>query len=296
LIFFGTHPALTTISRSKVYDIATNKWVTFNDLPGPYNASDCTGYAYNNHAYFVAGYNLTYGFKNTHFAIDTVKSLANHSLVIVDKAPIQLGRGDTASEINIEGTAAVVVGGFGASNTFCQAMSEVEIYDFAADSWSFTAPLITSVADVALANVDDHILTLGGERQIDNICNIANPDPGQKTIAVNNVEDLDLHPSSGAPQWVRIADFPEHRFRFAAVAYDDNVVYTFGGQNAYQLSCKCLSTSNEVVVYVQSNVTGNVSNVPGGAGFGTGKVGSGAAIATSLFAGSVTIVAAALIM
>jgi hypothetical protein len=240
-------------------------------LPQKYASSDLAGFAHGNFAFFVGGYNTTYGFRGTVYAIDVVASLQpgnnnNKTLVIVDKAPLRVARGDLSATVNDDKTYAIVTGGFGTTHQFCAPLTDVERYHFETDSWELIAPLNRGRSDAALVELNGNILTMGGERQLPNICVIDTPAPGEATLAIDDVEYLDVGNSSSAANttsnttWVRLQDLPKSRFRFAAVALDShNAVYTFGGQVDYNSSCQCYRTTNQVIIYDASEVAHTAS-------------------------------------
>jgi hypothetical protein len=233
-----------------VYDVSADAWTVFDTLNETYYTSDHTGFKHKNSAFFAGGYDSTYGFRDVVFAIDTEASLASGSLVIEDKAPLKIARGDISSTVDNAGTYAVVSGGFGTTNSFCAPLAEVELYDFEKDSWQFIAPMKYLRADKALVELNGNIIALGGERQIENMCIIDEPAPGEKTLAVDDVEVLNMETLDGGSEWITLQDLPANRFRFAAIGLDvENAIYTFGGQWDYDTSCQCHRTTAQVVIY-----------------------------------------------
>lgn len=137
------------------------------------------------------------------------------------------------------------------------------MYDFDAGTWRNIAPMRNARSDKALVELNGKVLAFGGEQQLRGICDVADkPEVGEATLAVDDVEELEVIPDGANDgfddaEWEVLADLPEHRFRFAAVALDDrNAVYAFGGQLAYEETCQCYRTSDEVMVYTR-NVDGN---------------------------------------
>ncbi|GKY94809.1 hypothetical protein MPSEU_000446100 [Mayamaea pseudoterrestris] len=239
-----------------VYDISKNSWRSF-DVDEAYQSSDLGGFGKGNNAFFVGGYNYTYGFRDAVFAIDSRASLASgsSSLVIQDKAPLRVARGDLTAVVNDDETYAIVTGGFGVTNEFCAPLAEVERYNFNDDSWRLIAPMNKPRSDIALVELNGNIIALGGERQILNICEIDPPEVGEATFAVDDVEVLDVNASSCSTKWTVLQDLPQNRFRLAAVALDDeNAVYTFGGQEDYNSTCQCYRPTRQVIIYDATEV------------------------------------------
>ena len=201
-------------------------------------------------AFFVGGYNLNYTSMDTVFAINTIVTTASGDLTVTEKAPLQQGRGDLAavSLHTDDGAApyALVTGGFTDENNFCEPLNVTEYYDFNSDSWSEVDDLNAARSDKALVVLEGIIYVIGGERQIDNFCTIDNPEPGEETVPLKDVEFW----NSTSDEWVEIEELPSHRFRFSAVSYE-NKIYSFGGQLAFAEDCQCFRTSDEVIVYTE---------------------------------------------
>jgi hypothetical protein len=123
-------------------------------------------------------------------------------------------------------------------------LEDVERYSIAGDTWLDVASLPTARADKVMVTLAGHTISMGGERQVEGKCQMESPSPGELTMAVDDIEVLNADDSS----WQELDPLPEHRFRFAAVVYQDTI-YTFGGQLAYDAACNCLKTDDEVVTY-----------------------------------------------
>jgi hypothetical protein len=238
-----------------MYNIETDTWSTFSDLPEAYWASDLTGFTdnSNSYGYFCGGYTSIYAAKSILFRIDAAESLVQNALVIQDRQPMQFARGDVASVFNVANNFAIVAGGFSDVNDFCEPLGSVEKYSVDTDSWTSLDDLLKPRSDKVLVELDEeHVFAIGGERQIANICNLTEGDtpvPGELTIAVDDVEILHLD----LGDWESLADLEFNRFRFAAASYkEDNKFYTFGGQSAYNDTCQCFDTTDEVVVYTEN--------------------------------------------
>ena len=237
------------IAEIDIYDIESNEWTTLGEsLPEQYWTSDHTAFAFGKYAYFVGGWTQFYDAKPTVFRIDTISSLDSNTLVIEDRAPLSVSRGDLASVVATD--FALVSGGYTHANNYTAPLADVEQYDFASDTWTAKASLGQERGDKAMALLDGDVFVLGGETQL----GVNDAAPGEATLAVRSVERFDL----AANQWEEITELPSHRFRFAAVAVDsEKKIYTFGGQNLFNVSCLCYSASDEVVVYQE--VSGSAS-------------------------------------
>jgi hypothetical protein len=238
-----------------MYNIESDTWSTFSDLPEAYWSSDLTGFGdkSDTHAYFVGGYTSIYIAKSSLFRIDVAESVLQNALVIEDRQPMQFARGDVASVFNDANNFAIVAGGFSDVNNFCEPLGSVEKYDVDTDAWTSLDDLLKPRSDKVLVELDEeHVFAIGGERQIANICNMTEgdtPEPGEKTIAVDDVEILHLD----LGDWESLGDLEFNRFRFAAASYkEDNKFYTFGGQSAYNETCQCFDTTDEVVKYTEN--------------------------------------------
>ena len=130
------------------------------------------------------------------------------------------------------------------SQNFCEPLDATEYYDFDMDLWREADDLNVARGDKALVVLDDVVYSIGGERQIANICLEDTPEPGEETVPLQDVE----YWNSETDEWVKLEDLPRHRFRFAAVGFE-NKIYSFGGQLAFEEECQCFRTSDEVTVY-----------------------------------------------
>lgn len=267
------------ISSVDVYDIATGSWKTHGDLDEDHVTSDLAGFAAPDGAlaYFVGGYDLNYTALDSVFAIDPVATASSGFLSVSAVSPLPTPRGDLSavSLLTSEGVAyALVTGGFSHENGFCEPLAATEYYNFDEGSWRVADDLQVARSDKALVVLDDVVYAMGGERQIANICLGAEPEPGEETVPLQDVEYWD----AATDEWVKLEDLPRHRFRFAAIGYE-NKVYAFGGQEAFSEDCKCFRTTNEVTVYSEVFEGDGMSNGDSGAVYTSGFVG----ILTMLF-------------
>ena len=203
-------------------------------------------------AYFVGGYDATYGFLGSVLAVDAAATLSSGgSVVTVSKSPLLFPRGDLTAVASSDNSYAVVTGGFGEEEGFCAPLTDVERYDFASDQWTEIAPLNHGRGDKALVAFKNHIFAMGGERQIINICELSDePAVGEKTIPVDDIEVYHEENNS----WETLLDLPNHRFRFAAVGFDDlNSIFLFGGQKSFDKSCECFRATDEVFAFAEGD-------------------------------------------
>jgi hypothetical protein len=273
----------------QVYDMTQDTWRSF-ELPSQYYASDLTGFPHDDMAYFAGGYDATYStFISAVYAINTTATLASNlyttngtsGLVIVDKAPLLVGRGDTASVTNDDGKYALVTGGFAVDDGFCSPSRAVDFYSFDLDTWSSVAPVPIGRSDNALVELNGLVFSIGGERQVEGLCQLSEedkPEPGEQTIPVDDVVVFDW----STRNWTLLEDLPEHRFRMAAVAVDEiGTVYAFGGQTAYDSNCKCFPASDDIIVYKQVEIDTGVATSDGSSD-GGGSGGTSAAAGTAV--------------
>jgi len=241
------------------YDIEKNTWKSFTGVPETYHVSDNTGFSNGNYAYFTGGYaDPNYTAVALTFRIDaTTTDFTSDVPNIEARASLNLERGDVAGAA--ESTYAVVAGGFTHNNGFCEPHVQAELYDFEKDTWTFISNMTYARGDKAVVSLEDHIYALGGERQVVGHCDLdVLPEPGERTIVIDKVERYNVDDDS----WATLADLPDgHRFRFAGVGYNGKI-YTFGGQDRYNLACNCYKTSNDVTVYEEVEIgSGAVMNV-----------------------------------
>lgn len=217
-------------------------------MPDDFLTSDhasFTGESSSKFIYVAGGYNQTYSALATVFRIDTTTSSDGTASIGV-MAPLLEARGDIYAASN--GAMAFLGGGFTDANGFCAPLSTVESYNIADNTWTYEPELINERGEITMVELDGKLLAMGGERQIDNICDITgDTDPGELTVGLEVVEVLE----NGV--WTIVDEFPTHRFRFAAVDDEEGgVVYAFGGQIDYDDSCECFQTTNEIQLFVKT--------------------------------------------
>jgi hypothetical protein len=215
-------------------------------LPEEYLTSDQAGFnGPESFLYVAGGYNQSYGALSTVFRIDatTPTSSSNVTVLVVEEvAPLLVARGDIHAARGP--TTASVGGGFTDADGFCAPLPTVESYDFETNTWSYLPELTNERGEIAFVELDSKLYALGGERQIENICDITgDTDPGELTVGTDSVDVLD------GTEWKVLDEFPDHKFRFAAVGLDETgLIYAFGGQTAYDATCECFQTTNDIQV------------------------------------------------
>lgn len=235
----------------QIYNFESKTWST----PGNHteDTSDNAAFADDDYVYVVGGYNTSYTARTSvwRIASDSVDSVKIESV-----APLQVARGDIRAVANDKGLA-FVVSGFTDQNEFCAPLPVVEMYEIASDTWTFLDDVKSPGGDKALVELDGHVFAIGGEDQVDPTCSptVDPPDPGEATVALDDVEMLD---ESGA--WTTVASIPDARFRFDAEAVGSQI-FVFGGQNAYDKTCQCYSASSEILVSTEVH---SPSSAPGG--------------------------------
>mmetsp|Transcript_14248 Transcript_14248/g.34351 ORF Transcript_14248/g.34351 Transcript_14248/m.34351 type:complete len:400 (-) Transcript_14248:227-1426(-) len=237
------------ITEIDIYNIESAEWRTLT-LQDDFLTSDqasFTGDSSSKFIYVAGGYNATYAALATVFRIDTTTSAEGGLASIGVMAPLQEARGDI--EAASDGNTAFLGGGFTDANGFCAPLPTVESYNIAGNTWKYESDLINDRGEVNMVELNGQVFAMGGERQIDNICEITgDTDPGELTVGLEVVEVLE----SGT--WEVVDNFPTHRFRLAAVGYDEtNKIYVFGGQVNYDDSCECFKTTDDIQTFVAPN-------------------------------------------
>lgn len=249
------------IEEADVFDMVSQEWTTYT-LPAGYASSDLGGWGTETHAFFAGGYDADYTALANVYSIDVAATEADNLLSIVDNGSLNTARGDVAATVNSGKGYAYVSGGFTHENNFCAPLESVERYSLPpGDTWISVASLPTARADKAMVTYMEHTIAMGGERAPDNVCNNVTLSPAEMSKAVDDIEVLNADDST----WQILTTLPEHRFRFAAVVYEDTI-YTFGGQQAFDAECNCLKTLDEVVTYAISEEGGEVDTPAAEAG------------------------------
>ena len=168
-------------------------------------------------------------------------------MAIEDRAPLNEARGDVNGITSQDGLNAYIAGGFTNLNNFCAPLPTIEKYDFKQNVWTYLPNLLIPRGEIVLGEINDNLYAVGGERQIDGICNITTKGAGvgKLTVATQSVEEY----VEADRTWVVAANYPYFEFRFAGVSlFQKQLVYAFGGQTAFNAECACFKTSNEIAV------------------------------------------------
>lgn len=208
--------------------------------------SDHAGFGHDDLVYIAGGYDQNYTAQTRVYTIDVIESNVDSGLVIAEVAPLLEARGDITGVTADDGLSAFVSGGFTDKNGFCNPLETAEEYNFAEDAWENLPPLLEARGEVVLTELNNSLYSLGGERQIEGICDITKKgaDVGELTVGTDLVEILD-HDG----EWEIVSGFPNHKFRFAAISWNNTFIYAFGGQTAYDDACECFKTVNDVAVW-----------------------------------------------
>eukprot|EP00980_Cylindrotheca_fusiformis_P015678 scaffold4518_cov149-Cylindrotheca_fusiformis.AAC.13 len=220
-----------------VYDIETGDWSTIGNLPDEYLVSDHASFVHDD--IYIAG-----GYDGDYVAQKTVLKIGFDGSTFEEASPLNVGRGDIVGVASSDGSSAYVAGGF-SNQDWCQPLVSVEEYDFGTDSWTGLPDLIEARGEIVLVENRNHLYSLGGEAPLDyGDCTNETYEVGTKTVATDSIELL----MDGETSWKVLETFPEERFRFAAVGEDD-VIYTFGGQIAFDVDCSCFRVSDGVFIF-----------------------------------------------
>jgi N-acetylneuraminic acid mutarotase len=268
----GTHHSL--IADIDVYDIATGFWSTIGTIPDNYLVSDHATFV-KDEVYIAGGYDSTYT------AMTTVLKIYLDGTTFEEMAPLNVARGDIVGVTSNDGTSAYVAGGF-SHEDWCQPLVSVEEYKFGTNEWTGLPDLLDARGEIVLVESGDHLYSLGGEGPLDyEGCTTDTYTVSTKTVATDRIELL----MDGETEWKILESFPQQRFRFAAVGIaEDDIIYTFGGQTAFDADCQCFKTTNEVYIFgTMENVEAKGTYIPKDADAGSSK-----SFATALVAGALT--------
>jgi len=227
------------IPEIDMYDIATKTWTTPGNLPEAYVVSDQAGF-FTSDIYIAGGYDQDYT------AVNRVVKISADGKNFTEVGSLKTERGDVYGVTSKDGSKAYVAGGFSHTN-FCAPLTSVEEFDIASNTWTSLPELIDARGEIALIENSGHLYAIGGEGPLDQgICEAENYTVATYTVATDRIEIL----SSGETEWKVLKNFPEERFRFAAVGVEDeDVIYTFGGQVKFNETCQCFKTTDKVFVY-----------------------------------------------
>jgi len=227
------------IPEIDVYDISSKTWSTPSSLPAEFQVSDHAGFGTSD-VYIAGGYDANYTAKKT------VVKISSDGQTFAKVGDLNVERGDVFGVANKDGTKAYVGGGFTHTN-WCKPLTSAEEYDFSTGQWTSLPDLLDARGEIALVENSGHLYAIGGEGPLNEAsCNANNYTIATKTVATDRIEIL----MDGETAWKILENFPEERFRFAAVGVEeDDVIYTFGGQVKFDGSCQCFKTTDKVFVY-----------------------------------------------
>lgn len=255
---------ISFLPNTQVYNPETNEWTTQGNLPDEYVTSDLTAWTWENFVYVTGGFQFNYTAVGTTFRLP-IDNTAGGSASVVNTAELQVmatsphPRGDFHA-VTLFGYA-YLAGGITHTSLWCEGLTTTERYHMATDTWEELSPLANGRADMAVAVLNNKIVSIGGETKPEDC--VERSDPAYGSFPRDHVEVLLHHANSAGnddAQWVPFAKFVDQRFRFAAaVVPAQNRLYTFGGQLPFDFTCDCFPTSDDVVVgtEVYSPVTDN---------------------------------------
>ena len=224
-------------------------WTTQGYLPDEYVTSDTTAWTWENFVYVTGGFEYNYTAVGTTYRmpVDTGNASAilnTAGLEVMSTSPHP--RGDFHA-VTLFGYA-YLAGGITHTSLWCEGLTTTERYHMATDTWEQLSPLATGRADMAVAVLNNKIISIGGETKPEGCAELS--DPAYGSFPADDVEVL-LRPSAGQDdaQWTPFAQFLDERFRFAAAVVPvQNRLYTFGGQLPFDFTCDCFPTSDDVAV------------------------------------------------
>lgn len=259
-VFGGRDSDDNLVTAIDSFNPYTNTWTTRGELPDDVVTSDLTAWTYEEYIYITGGFTSDYTSVGTTYRLNlsgdnnpTDFESMGYELMATSPHP----RGDIHA-VTLFGYA-YMAGGLSHTSLWCEGLKTTERYHMATDTWEEIAPLPTGRADMAVAVLNNKIISIGGETKPED-CQEVN-DPAYGSFPADHVQVL-LNPSGNA-EWVQFAQFQDERFRFAAtVVPSQNRLYTFGGQLPYDFTCDCFPTSNNVAVGTEVYVEDET--LPGG--------------------------------
>jgi len=218
-----------------VYDPASNTWTTPFSLAENQGVSDLASFVDAPNDIYIAGGMSKFFSPQTNVWKINAGNLG--SLQIEAVASLSHARGHIKAFENGK-REAFVAGGVDS----CPSLDSVEKYDIANDKWITQPAMQHFRGDMAVTGFDGLLLAVGGEKALDVSCNIDDFMTGETSEAIADVELLN---DSG--KWETVPSIPAARFRFDAIIFEEKT-YIFGGQDAYDPSCECYPTTDEVLI------------------------------------------------
>jgi hypothetical protein len=235
----------------------TDTWTTRGALPDDVVTSDLTAWSYNNrYIYIHGGFVFNYTAVATTYRLDMggvdekkPTTFEDMGFALLSPAPSG-GRGDIHA-VELYGFA-YMAGGITHTSAWCEGLTTTERYHMLTDTWETLSDLNVGRADMAVAVLNNKIISMGGETKPENCVNVS--DPAYGSFPASHVEVL-LVDSTHAigenekqSKWEFFEEFNDERFRFAAAVVPGapSRIYTFGGQLPFDFTCDCFPTSDDV--------------------------------------------------
>lgn len=236
------------VLQIEAFDFDSETWKVVGEFTEEQAASDLGAFSSGNTIYIVGGYDKNYNAKKSVWRIDASNP---DSVTVSEATPLHEARGDVRAHQS--GNHAWVVGGYTHENNYCPALSSVERFDLATEKWvQVNQPLQNARANMALTTLGDHLVTVGGESPAASDCNVFFPEPGANTAILDSMEALD---DSDNTAWeLSTSSMMTKRFRFGDAVTVDNKAYFFGGLDDYDSTCKCFSTTAQVLILTYDNI------------------------------------------
>jgi N-acetylneuraminic acid mutarotase len=243
----------------QVYDIDSGEWNTYT-LPEQYQVSDHASFPQEpSYVYIAGGYDQNYTALSMVSRIVVSATVDDGALSIEEVAPLDTARGDIYGVTAQDGSFAFVSGGFTHEDLFCDPLASTEEYNFENDNWKVLPDLVNPRGEIVLVELDNHLYSLGGERQIEGVCDLTGEtNPGELTVGTDLVEVFEKTTNA----WKVVTGFPEHKFRFAAVGVGETgLIYAFGGQTAFDDDCQCFKTTDDVSMFGEGVSSGTIMSL-----------------------------------
>jgi N-acetylneuraminic acid mutarotase len=199
-------------NRVEQYDPATDTWIVKTPLPTA--RGTCAAAAVDGKIYVVG-------------SLKDVQSYDPATDTWITRSPMPIARSDMVADV-VDGKIYVIGGttnvgantGPGASSSRTFALTTVEQYDPATDTWTTKSPMPTGRYEMAAAVVDGKIYVIGGTQSWVS---------SSRHEPIDSVEQYDpAHDAFSRRAWVGKAPMPTARYAMAA-AVADGKIYVIGG-------------------------------------------------------------------
>lgn len=246
-VFGGRNSTDSLVPEIESFNPKTNIWKSRGKLPDDLVTSDLTGWAWENYIYITGGFTSDYEDCGNTYRIDLSDNPSELTEEHIDKS--------LATSLNPRGDFHAVVlfgyaylaGGFSpfAPNGWCEALKTTERYHMASDTWETLADMNVGRADMAVATLNNKIVTIGGEEKPE----VCENDPAYGSYPSHHVDVIVDAQNGKNSNWLEFGKFTDKRFRFAAAPFPAlNTIYTFGGQLPFDFTCDCFPTTNDIGV------------------------------------------------